>query len=96
MLYTYNVSSAVHQLYLNITGKKILMNTFITKLNIGKERIVETENKLEKIIQNKAWKDENMGKTEEEVRQIKVKSYDRDLNLSLERRKCGIVVFEEI
>lgn len=32
------------------------MNTFITKLNIGKERIVETENKLEKIIQNKAWR----------------------------------------
>ena len=71
------------------------MNTFISKLNTGKERIVETENKSEKIIQNKAWKDENVDKTEEQVRQMKVKSYDIDLNLSLERRKCGGAVFGE-
>lgn len=52
------------------------MNIFNSKLNVGEERVVEIENRSEKIIQNKAKQDNKMDNTEKKQRQMRVKSDD--------------------
>lgn len=76
----------------------IAEDMFNSKLNTGQETPIETENRSEEITQNKAQKDDNMGKKtwiRNKDDKVRIKSVDRELNLK-NRRKCGGALFVEV